>query len=215
MRKAAILISVLALAVGMFTGTAVSKTINGDDEINVLIGTDKRDAINGYGGDDVIRGYDRPDVMIGGLGDDRLVGGRGNDTSDAVDESGGDFVVCGSGFDRVRADEGDTVSSLCEDVRWVEDTTPPDGDADCSDGLDNDGDGKTDFPDDPDCTSADDTGEAGDGGTDPPGGGDLTTICHKPDTPAQKETIKVNQGALEAHLGHGDTLGACDEDEDD
>jgi Ca2+-binding RTX toxin-like protein len=213
-RRAAVLISVVAVVVAMFASAALAKTVNGNDDNNTLIGTDKRDAISGFGGDDVIRGYDRTDVMIGGLGDDRLVGGRGNDASDAVDGSGRDFVVCGSGFDKVKADKGDIVSIDCEDVQRVEDTTtPPEEDADCSDGLDNDGDGKTDFPDDPGCSSAGDTSEVDDGGgTDPPGGGDDVTICHKPDEPAEKETIKVNQGALQGHLGHGDTLGECDDD---
>lgn len=33
-------------------------------------------------------------------------------------------------------------------------------------------------------------------------------ICHKPGTPAEK-TMTLPRGAVEAHLGHGDTLGAC------
>jgi hypothetical protein len=46
--------------------------------------------------------------------------------------------------------------------------------------------------------------------TDPgSGGGDgNVTICHKPGTPAEK-TKTVSQSALNGHLGHGDTMGAC------
>jgi hypothetical protein len=212
-RKAVVLISVVAVVVAMFASAAVAKTVNGNDDNNTLIGSDKRDAINGFGGDDVIRGYSRSDVMIGGMGTDRMVGGQGNDASDAVDGSGSDFVVCGSGFDKVKADRGDIVSIDCEDVQRIDDTTtPPEEDADCSDGLDNDGDTKVDFPDDRGCSSAGDTSEVDGDGTEPPGGDGSVTICHKPNEPAEKETRKVNQGALQGHLGHGDTLGECEDD---
>jgi len=45
-------------------------------------------------------------------------------------------------------------------------------------------------------------------GTDDDSGGGGTTICHKPGTPAEK-TMEVDASALDAHLGHGDTEGAC------
>ena len=38
------------------------------------------------------------------------------------------------------------------------------------------------------------------------------TICHKPGTPAEK-TMRVPRSALGGHLGHGDTLGPCDDDD--
>jgi hypothetical protein len=155
----------MALLVVMSAGAALARTINGDDGNNILIGTDRSDVIRGFGGDDVIRGRGGNDVLIGGLGDDTLVGGRGNDTIDAVDGSGGDFVVCGSGFDKVRADVGDIVSTNCEDVQRVEDVPPPPPNnqtTDCSDNLDNDGDGRTDFPNDPGCFSASDPSELND-----------------------------------------------------
>ncbi len=37
---------------------------------------------------------------------------------------------------------------------------------------------------------------------------DDMTICHKPGTFTEK-TMVVNPSALNAHLGHGDTEGAC------
>ena len=205
----------MALLMVVSAGAALARTINGDDGDNILRGTDRGDVIRGFGGDDVIRGGGGPDVLIGGLGDDKLLGGRGRDTIDAVDGSGGDFVVCGGGFDKVRADVGDIVSTDCEDVQRVEGTPPPDsgGDADCSDNVDNDGDGKTDFPDDPGCSTADDPSEVnasnGGGGED-----DRGTICHKPGTPAEK-TMNVRGPAKKAHLGHGDTPGPCDDDNGD
>lgn len=39
---------------------------------------------------------------------------------------------------------------------------------------------------------------------------DEVEICHKPGTPAQ-QTLLVPPEALEGHLGHGDTLGPCEE----
>lgn len=36
------------------------------------------------------------------------------------------------------------------------------------------------------------------------------TLCHKPGTPAQK-TLIVSANAVNGHLGHGDSLGACSE----
>jgi hypothetical protein len=50
-------------------------------------------------------------------------------------------------------------------------------------------------------------GNGGNGGGNGNGGGQVT-ICHKPGTPAQR-TMTVPQSALQAHLNHGDTLGAC------
>jgi hypothetical protein len=41
------------------------------------------------------------------------------------------------------------------------------------------------------------------------GGDSETTICHMPGTPAEK-TMTVPLSALQAHLDHGDTLGACE-----
>lgn len=35
-------------------------------------------------------------------------------------------------------------------------------------------------------------------------------MCHK-----DKKSVLISESAVSAHLGHGDTLGACDEDDDD
>ena len=50
-----------------------------------------------------------------------------------------------------------------------------------------------------------------DQGSDPSEG---TTICHKPGTPAEKIMV-VDTSALDAHLGHGDSMGACGGGDDD
>jgi len=43
----------------------------------------------------------------------------------------------------------------------------------------------------------------------PPKGHEPITFCHKPGTPAQQELTTDNQGFLNGHLNHGDSLGAC------
>lgn len=40
-------------------------------------------------------------------------------------------------------------------------------------------------------------------------GHDPVTFCHKPGTPAQQELTTDDDGLLNGHLGHGDSLGAC------
>ena len=37
------------------------------------------------------------------------------------------------------------------------------------------------------------------------------TLCHKPDTPAEK-TLRIPQPAVQGHLGHGDYIGECNDD---
>jgi len=44
--------------------------------------------------------------------------------------------------------------------------------------------------------------------------GDKVTICHK-ESDKNPHTITVSRSALDAHLGHGDTLGPCQQDNDD
>ena len=44
----------------------------------------------------------------------------------------------------------------------------------------------------------------------PTGGGHTpVTFCHKPGTPAQHEITSDDDGFVQGHLGHGDTLGPC------
>lgn len=45
--------------------------------------------------------------------------------------------------------------------------------------------------------------------------GQEMTICHRPPgNPENAQTIKISPDALKAHLGHGDTAGACDPERD-
>jgi len=53
---------------------------------------------------------------------------------------------------------------------------------------------------------------ADDDDDDDDGGHDKVTICHKPGTPVEK-TKQIPQRAVPRHLGHGDTLGPCVDDD--
>ena len=37
---------------------------------------------------------------------------------------------------------------------------------------------------------------------------DKVAVCHKPGTPAE-HTLVLAESAVDAHMGHGDTLGEC------
>ena len=89
-----------------------------------LVGTQLRDTLRGLGGGDTILGLAGEDLLDGGAGNDTLVGGKGRDllygrTGDdvlSVRDGVRDRVSCGSGRDRVVADQLDVVSRDCERV---------------------------------------------------------------------------------------------------
>jgi Ca2+-binding RTX toxin-like protein len=66
-------------------------------------------------GDDRIHGTSSVDTIFGMGGDDRIVAGDGDDTIYARDGQK-DTVNCGSGYDRVVADQIDRVARDCESV---------------------------------------------------------------------------------------------------
>ena len=82
-------------------------TIEGDDGINVLIGTPGDDVIAGFGGDDLIRGRGGNDTICGGEGNDLIFGNGGDDT--LLGESGDDTISAGNGIDIVMGDTGHDV----------------------------------------------------------------------------------------------------------
>ena len=80
-------------------------------------GTEDRgdDRLDGGRGDDVLSGGHGYDTVTGGPGRDRLSGGPGRDRLEARDGRR-DSVRCGSGRDRVIADQLDRVAADCERV---------------------------------------------------------------------------------------------------
>ncbi|HEX8067324.1 MAG TPA: calcium-binding protein [Thermoleophilaceae bacterium] len=91
----------------------------GDDDIkgDGTNGTypDGNDLLSGGTGADLLNGGGGNDLLSGGKGKDKLYGGKGSDRFSARDGSK-DRIKCGAGFDRVTADQVDSVSSDCEVV---------------------------------------------------------------------------------------------------
>jgi Ca2+-binding RTX toxin-like protein len=94
--------------VGGFTGTgnAISNTINGGSDDDLLSGLGGDDILNGNLGNDTLDGGDGTDVLNGGVGNDSLIGGLGNDnlnggTGDDVLNGGlgNDVLAGGAGID--------------------------------------------------------------------------------------------------------------------
>jgi Ca2+-binding RTX toxin-like protein len=96
--------------------------VTGDRGSDSLVGEEGMDLVDGGPGPDRVGGGDGPDLLIDGpfeeTSRDTLSGGDGNDAF-FVDNRPAtrDIVTCGSGFDRVAADERDLVASDCEQVR--------------------------------------------------------------------------------------------------
>jgi Ca2+-binding RTX toxin-like protein len=101
--------ALMSVMVVVFAGVALAKVINGDDNDNTLVGTNRADTIRGKGGDDLLRGKQGDDTLIPGSGEDIVYGRDGDDVIRAVDRSQ-DLIGCGTGgFDRVRANPGDVL----------------------------------------------------------------------------------------------------------
>ncbi len=78
-----------------------------------MYGDKGRDVLRGAGGNDRLSGGAGADTLRGGAGRDTFIGGKGADRIYARG-GGADRIRCGSGTDRVRADDSDTVASDCE-----------------------------------------------------------------------------------------------------
>lgn len=91
--------------------------LSGNDE---MWGDTGNDYLDGYGGNDYMGGESGNDTLWGDTGSDTLIGGPGNDRlggeseGDTIYASGDgyvDYISCGSGYDRVRADSYDYLYS--------------------------------------------------------------------------------------------------------
>jgi Ca2+-binding RTX toxin-like protein len=118
---------VMLSAGAAFGASQVLTGTNGDDQLK---GTDRAEEIRGLRGEDEIVDGRGKDVVYGGAGSDDLIGyggdtsvdhfrgAAGSDTIQSVDvPATKDRVSCGSGVDRVYADEADAVSGTCERVQ--------------------------------------------------------------------------------------------------
>lgn len=94
------------------TGTPGDDFLPGTRGDDVICGLGGKDTIQGRAGNDILIGGDGADILIGGDGDDTLQGQARPDRLRAVDEvSSNDTADGGDGFDRCRADPGDTLVS--------------------------------------------------------------------------------------------------------
>ena len=133
MRKMAIMLGLVMVAIFVAAGVALAATITGTGKDETLIGTAYADTIKAKGGADEVRGLGGPDLLygnggrdevVGGYGQDKLYGGYGNDllrSQDIFSQSGAyrDVVDCGPGDDSARVDFRDRVKDNCEDVVYA------------------------------------------------------------------------------------------------
>ena len=115
MKRAGIFITLMSVMVLLFAGVALGAVIKGNDRANYLRGTSDGDGIYGYGGADRIHARAGDDPLRLGGGSDKGHGEHGDDFINSVDGSE-DFVSCGPGSDRARANPGDTVAEGCEQI---------------------------------------------------------------------------------------------------
>ena len=80
MRKTILVLASMALAVLLASGIALAATVKGDENDNVLTGTDSRDTINPFGGNDTVYAKGGNDDVRHSYGNDKIFGGSGNDT---------------------------------------------------------------------------------------------------------------------------------------
>lgn len=133
MRRTALLLTAIALALVVVSGVALAVSQTGTNQANTLTGTTADDKLAGGGGLDTLRGLQGDDELYGdhgadtlkgGGGDDLLEGGRGPDTLEgglgadflnAADGSGDDKIDCGDdlAIDKVVQDAGDQSGSVC------------------------------------------------------------------------------------------------------
>jgi Ca2+-binding RTX toxin-like protein len=128
MKRAILLLAMMAVALVSASGIALAATILGTDKDETLIGTRYADLVVANGGADEVRGNSGPDQLYGnagrdrirgGFGEDHLYGGGGDDTifsEDIFSQSGAyrDVVDCGPGDDFASVDFRDRVRANCE-----------------------------------------------------------------------------------------------------
>lgn len=103
----------------VYGGAGNDPVVDGGTGSDPLVtGGSGNDYVTGYTGNDKVYGYTGNDRVRGGPGEDRIYGGDGNDLILAKD-SQRDVINCGAGYDRVRADQADAVSSNCERVLTI------------------------------------------------------------------------------------------------
>ena len=115
MRRVMLMLAAVAMMVSLFAVVAYAAEIQGTDNSETLIETERNDQIAGHrGNDDINAGFYDIGQTPGGLGDtDKVKGNKGDDFIDARDGDGRDTVNGGRDVDECLADSGDDVIN-CE-----------------------------------------------------------------------------------------------------
>jgi len=110
MRRVALVLATMALALLLASGVAWAVTKIGTDGHDVLIGTNGSDNLVGKGGQDDLFSKDGNDNLLGGPGKDNVLGGDkrrvGGGNKNLVGGAGNDLVIPGRGSDRALGEEG-------------------------------------------------------------------------------------------------------------
>ena len=122
MRRAAILLSAIALAMVVGGGVAVAATIRCDggrcsrtNRPESIFGTNRHDPIFAQAGGDFVNGRGRADNLNGEDGDDEVLGGWGDDWVKGGRHD--DVVAGGLGNDRITGGPGDNLILAADGMR--------------------------------------------------------------------------------------------------
>ena len=132
MRRSALLLVIMALALLVASGVALAKTINcngglcfGTKNPDSIFGTNRHDTVfaraggdfvSGRGGADDLNGEYGNDRIFGGWGDDWVKGGRHDDM--VKGDLGNDQITGGPGDNVLRAGDGMRDLIVCGDNSW-------------------------------------------------------------------------------------------------
>ena len=132
MRRSALLLVIMALALFVASGVALAKTINcngglcfGTNKPDSIFGTNRHDTVfaraggdfvSGAGGADDLNGEYGNDKVLGGWGDDWVKGGRHDDM--VKGDLGNDQITGGPGDNVIRAGDGMRDLIVCGDNSW-------------------------------------------------------------------------------------------------
>ena len=110
MRRVALVLTAMALALVLASGVALAANKVGTNGPDTLRGTNKADNLLGRGANDIILALAGNDNLLGGPGKDIVYGGDENRLSggnkNMVGGSGNDAVIGGRGSDNVLGEEG-------------------------------------------------------------------------------------------------------------
>ena len=105
MRRVALMLAAMALALLLASGVALAVNEIGTDGPDTLRGTNRADNLLGEGGNDVLFGLGGSDNLVGGPGKDWVLGGNerraGGGDKNLLGESGNDAVLGGRGSDNM------------------------------------------------------------------------------------------------------------------